>query len=1200
MAVAAEKLQGLQKRLDEKLINPKDLNVKQKVALDKALKSGQLKGYKGGVAEMYAERNLARKTVATDIREKLAPLTPKSTFGLGLTRGTMVAAGDIIGSFAPYIMDHKRLAVEARAAALAGGRVRYAPSLVKQSAGNTFKAFSNLIGKLPVLKNLKLFKNTGKVLDGFHALIRGGGNQAARAAGLITSQALRTELKSQAIGALGAGAGSVAYDTINFPAKLAVSIGEDLSGIDKNQYAQMNPVTRTAYHAVANMGNALLWNAGAFGLFGGGRKVILGMKKMAKLDPIHQRKINELIIDQGIPLNIVQLAEGTGGFSGLIKGINQIVSVVPMGAGVPKAAQAKFTGAALLALQGNLAKQTNVPLLHAEALANALHNTIKKVYTESGQVVGQMYKAQDDKLVGISELLNKQIDDIAARTASKGGQAGTKESIAKARDQILKQYEMSGGAEIPFISTQNLRSTVTRIKGDLEKGFINAGDDKRILIAGLKGEALDPVNKFIRYMDDELNTLAGLQNNNGVAYITPWQFNAMRRNWNKNYVDTFANSSDPIHGRILEVLRAFEQDLNNVVKMPGIEATIKGNEFLGKAHHMIKSELGPQRADDFIKNFQRQYSQATQDYIDANESFSQVISFYNNSNMAKIVRSIDPAELTAMQSLNVTGRGPLNNVKAMDQLFKAGFSSKTGTSEGVEELYNLLGGATYFGKSPKIQARARYSMNLLMYRKMFDAFNGNAIVRAKPLGGSEVIEEPFKTLGPNNLSEVIEVMNKNSPHFRQTTEEILNTYNKSGRPSAWLKQTVRAQKASLDVDMLRKAIEDGVPITERILINREVQAGAKTSIAAKPIDMDVVGARKILATGKIPDPTKGKGYRLITEPERRKIVQNLDTLSMRLGAYEGFKFDQFETALGIGTKEGREQLVKGFEIGSGLTNKAAREHVDNLQTIIAALKRNAQAPIGDSNKYLLRSLIFKMGAGAGLGVASFMAGGPLGVAMTYMMIRGGAHFFNSPALAKRWLDLYTVAERLEINRIQALTPTRQAIFADLFNYAFGDDPDRPIVAPGNIPEEKIIEYLQNKETVQVVPTAEGLYHSLPDETKMRFDPTLQGLNQMSAANFDNVKSFGQGMSIANERSDLIDAVETDPQVAGAVTPQAKQFIENPAARVPDAVQKGMNAAQGIQPTPQTSNMYKAMFPGDSLGAAIAERRAAGEKLPYNT
>ena len=82
--------------MDEKLINPKDLNTKQKVALDNALKSGQLKGYEGGIAEMMAERNIARKTVAKDIRAKLAPLTPTSMFSLGIKRGTMVAAGDII------------------------------------------------------------------------------------------------------------------------------------------------------------------------------------------------------------------------------------------------------------------------------------------------------------------------------------------------------------------------------------------------------------------------------------------------------------------------------------------------------------------------------------------------------------------------------------------------------------------------------------------------------------------------------------------------------------------------------------------------------------------------------------------------------------------------------------------------------------------------------------------------------------------------------------------------------------------------------------------------------------------------------------------------------------------------------------------------------------------------------------------------
>ena len=165
MPISPEKLQGLQKRLDEKLINPKDLNVKQKIALDRALKSGQLKGYEGGVAEMMAERNIARKTVAKDIRAKLAPLTPASTFSLGIKRGTMVAAGDIIGSFAPYLMDSKKLATEARLAALAGKSVGYKPSLAAVSAKGAFQGVTNLLMKVPGLRNLKAFRNTAKVLD---------------------------------------------------------------------------------------------------------------------------------------------------------------------------------------------------------------------------------------------------------------------------------------------------------------------------------------------------------------------------------------------------------------------------------------------------------------------------------------------------------------------------------------------------------------------------------------------------------------------------------------------------------------------------------------------------------------------------------------------------------------------------------------------------------------------------------------------------------------------------------------------------------------------------------------------------------------------------------------------------------------------------------------------------------------------------
>ena len=188
------------------------------------------------------------------------------------------------------------------------------------------------------------------------------------------------------------------------------------------------------------------------------------------------------------------------------------------------------------------------------------------------------------------------------------------------------------------------------------------------------------------------------------------------------------------------------------------------------------------------------------------------------------------------------------------------------------------------------------------------------------------------------------------------------------------------------------------------------------------------------------------------------------------------------------------------------------------------------------------------------------------------------------------VSLYTVGERLNINSIQALSPTRQAVFADVFNYAFADDPDRPIVAPGNIPEEKIIRYLQEQETVQQVPTADGLYNTTPDETKMRFDPDLRKLRDLNKPQFVEVEGFNQGIRVANERTDLLDQAENSPQLQERLTPQARNFIENPQAEVPSGAAAGMNMAQGITPSPQTANMYQAMFPGDTIGAAIAQKR----------
>lgn len=62
-------LQELQTRLDNKTFDPSALNREQRVAVDNAFKSGQLKGY-SSVSEIEKERNIASKVIAAERKKK--------------------------------------------------------------------------------------------------------------------------------------------------------------------------------------------------------------------------------------------------------------------------------------------------------------------------------------------------------------------------------------------------------------------------------------------------------------------------------------------------------------------------------------------------------------------------------------------------------------------------------------------------------------------------------------------------------------------------------------------------------------------------------------------------------------------------------------------------------------------------------------------------------------------------------------------------------------------------------------------------------------------------------------------------------------------------------------------------------------------------------------------------------------------------
>jgi hypothetical protein len=1148
----------IQTRLDNKLIDPRQLNRAQRGALDLAFKDGKLKGY-SSVSEMDAERQYARTEIAKEFKEKLAPLTPTSALSLGIRRGTLVAAGDILGSFAPYIMDGKKLAAESRELALKGKGVSYIPEIQRTTGKNTFTAVSNLLTKLPVLKNLKLFQGTAKVLDGFVDTI--GAGSTAR---LVASQALKTELKSQALGAAGAGAGSIAFDVVNFPAKFVAGANEDMAKIDQNQFNKMSPLERTAYHAIDNAKTALMWNAGAFGLFGIARGLGQGAKKFFKLNPENQKKANDMINEQGLPMSSVMLAEGTGGASGLFKNLNRIISVMPAGAGEPLAFQQKFTAAALLGLQSNLKQSLNVPLLHTEVLANAVNTTIKDTYEKSGNIYGNLYKQSESQYNEISNVMDKYMNKIIDKQRN----IDLSKNLPAQSDVDYIKAVFPEGTEIPFVYSKNLRDTSNRIIQNISKGT-SVNVQGRMQARGLRSADFDPLNQFVREIGDRLDEFKKI---NGGDYLTPNQFFKLRRDWNQNYINTFQNASDNVKGKAMQILEAFEKDFNGIVKNPNANTLLETNPKLTKMYNFVNDNLGNKEAQSFLNDFQSKLKLGNKYYQDANYVFSQSVNFYNNSKMAALAKKMDSTELTVKQTLNVGGRESISDVQGMNALFKAAFDPKTGSDKGVRELYELLGGAKYFPK--EVQERAQYTMSLLMYRTFFDAFNKNAVIRkAAGTRAGEEVAEPFLLQGAD-ITDVIRTLDDQSPSFRRTVTELMKADMPSGKVSEQFIDKIKYQKKALTGDVIRQAIKDELPVTQQIFVKKEIDTlGAR----AKPLTEDVV-----TITEKARQATVGG--RIVPRAERKEAQEQLEELQLRLSGFQEFRFDKFANDIGITSQAGREQLIEGFKISKGLSSQAAQKHVNNIETILEGLKKNSLTPVGDSSTFIVRSIILGLGLGGGAaGVLLFGgAGGLLGVALSAIMIKASARFFNSPKMAAKWLDLYSSGQRLDENLDKAIQPSRQSNFADIFNYAFADDPDAPKISPGNINEKDVINYLQNMDTVQSVPTEEGLYEAVPNQVKERFNPDLKRLRELSSIEKFDITNYDRGLKVANTRTDILDGLASQQNVRTIPT-ELQGFLENPSAvEVPEGVQQ---AAANIPA--QTQAVYDALFPQDKLGSAIA-------------
>jgi hypothetical protein len=162
--------------------------------------------------------------------------------------------------------------------------------------------------------------------------------------------------------------------------------------------------------------------------------------------------------------------------------------------------------------------------------------------------------------------------------------------------------------------------------------------------------------------------------------------------------------------------------------------------------------------------------------------------------------------------------------------------------------------------------------------------------------------------------------------------------------------------------------------------------------------------------------------------------------------------------------------------------------------------------------------------------------------------------------------------------LAGLTKKREA-FARFMNKAFGDDDDYVPVDPKNVDLEKITEYLNSKQVEMIQPNFGENADNVPGQTiaKMYDEEIMGAPNQEEAAEEENFIQGGIAGSKEFNNTFLPESQIKKLDVGDDDEPVQAQPMLN----------------QQAQATPATgqvnANRFAALFPNDSLGAAIAQR-----------
>jgi len=364
MAITKEELQ---KRLDDKSLDPSKLNQRQRQIIDELIDRGELKGPKMSV--LGAQRTKAAKDIARAEEFYKDPIAAALDAEDSMFKGRPTAelAGDLSGSIAPYVAMRKKIFGAAKSG-----------NLWQRGPGKFLQGATKVADKLP---------GRFKLLGGALKLVARVADAPAK---VVKSPLGRAELYSVLGGSVGAGTGSVTYDMLNEQAGLTIANAitdefADLPDRDIDQDILLNAAQATK--------TAAYWNAGAAALtpFISGPLGKLG-SKLFGTKGAKAKELAEYARDKGLPLPLNTAIED-GLLSDVGRNYFKTVGVFPFVSGIGRSALEGAEQAAGKQYLNSLAEFA--PIMKTSALSSSIYNQAAKVFQERSALIGAKYKAFD-------------------------------------------------------------------------------------------------------------------------------------------------------------------------------------------------------------------------------------------------------------------------------------------------------------------------------------------------------------------------------------------------------------------------------------------------------------------------------------------------------------------------------------------------------------------------------------------------------------------------------------------------------------------------------------------------------------------------------------------------------------------------------------------------------------------------------------